>query len=67
MCTQLPADWLVTANLPMVDLPSCSSPRRLAGQRFPATIPAEQFACPPELRPAVRYIEANIGKENENI
>ena len=27
-------DWLVDANLPMVDLPRCKSPDRLSGQRF---------------------------------
>lgn len=54
-------DWLVDANLPMVDLPRCKSPDRLAGQRF-ADIALDNFACTPELLPSPRYIEANIGK-----
>ena len=54
-------DWLVDANLPMVDLPRCKSPDRLSGQRF-ADIALDNFACTPELLPSPRYIEANIGK-----
>jgi len=53
-------NWLQDANLPMVDLPKCRTPKRLAGQRF-ADIPLENFACPPEIIAASRYIEANIG------
>ena len=53
--------WMVEANLPMVDLPRCSAPKRLAGRRF-ADIALENFACNPELLPAPRYIEANVGE-----
>ena len=54
-------DWLVSANLPMVDTPRCHAPPRLAGQRF-ADIPLSKFACAPELLPGPRYVEANIGE-----
>lgn len=53
-------DWLMVANLPMVDLPKCKTPRRLAGKRF-TDIAIDNFACPPELMAATRYIESNIG------
>ena len=54
-------DWLMVANLPMVDVPKCKMPRRLAGKRF-TDIGIDNFACPPELMAATRYIESNIGK-----
>ena len=54
-------DWLMVANLPMVDLPRCKVPQRLAGQRF-ADITIDNFACPPELLPSARYVEANKGE-----
>ena len=54
-------DWLVVANLPMVDLPRCKAPKRLEGQRF-ADIALDNFACSPELLTSPRYIEANVGK-----
>lgn len=53
-------DWLMVANLPMVDLPKCKTPRRLSGKRF-TDIAIDNFACPPELMAATRYIESNIG------
>ena len=57
-------DWLVTANLPMADTPRCHAPNRLGGKRF-ADIPLADFACTPELLPAPRYVEANIGKQRQ--
>ena len=56
-------NWLMVANLPMVDLPRCRSPPRLTGQRF-ADVTLDNFACTPELLSTPRYLEANVGESN---
>ena len=53
--------WLVTNNVPHSADPQCHSPPRLAGQPF-ANLQVDEFACPPELLSAPRYVEANAGK-----
>ena len=59
-------NWLMVANLPMVDLPRCRSPPRLTGQRF-ADVTLDNFACSPELLSTPRYLEANVGEQNISI
>ena len=36
-------------------------PQRLAGLKF-ANLQVDEFACPPELLSAPRYVEANVGE-----
>ena len=53
--------WLVSNNVPHSQDPKCHSPPRLAGKLF-ANLQVDEFACPPELLSAPRYVEANAGK-----
>ena len=53
--------WLVSNNVPYSMDPKCARPPRLAGQQF-ANLQVDEFACPPELLSAPRYVEANVGK-----
>lgn len=55
--------WLVSNNVPHSLDPTCDSPPRLAGQQF-ANLQVDEFACPPELLSAPRYVEANVGKSS---
>ena len=41
--------------------PKCARPPRLAGQQF-ANLQVDEYACPPELLSAPRYVEANMGE-----
>ena len=42
--------------------PKCATPRRISGQAFSA-LSSDEFACPPEIVSAPRYVEAEAGKE----
>ena len=53
--------WLVSNNVPHSVDPQCHSPPRLAGRPF-SNLQVDEFACPPELLSAPRYVEANAGK-----
>ena len=48
-------------NVPHSTDPTCAMPQRLAGLKF-ANLQVDEFACPPELLSAPRYVEANVGK-----
>ena len=41
--------------------PTCQTSQRLAGLKF-ANLQVDEFACPPELLSAPRYVEANVGE-----
>ena len=43
--------------------PKCASPRRIAGRTFGA-LSSDEFACPPEIVSAPRYVEAEAGKDS---
>ena len=53
--------WLVSNNVPHSTDPTCAMPQRLAGLKF-ANLQVDEFACPPELLSAPRYVEANVGE-----
>ena len=40
---------------------TCAMPQRLAGLKF-ANLQVDEFACPPKLLSAPRYVEANVGE-----
>ena len=42
--------------------PKCASPRRISGRAFGA-LSADEFACPPEIVSAPRYVEAEAGEK----
>jgi len=54
-------EWIVTANVPHTIEPTCASPPRLENKQF-AELSVEEFACPPDLLSAPRFVEANAGK-----
>ena len=54
-------NWLISNNVPYSVDPKCAQPPRLAGQQF-ANLQVDEFACPPKLLSAPRYVEANMGK-----
>ena len=54
-------EWIVTANVPHTIEPTCASPPRLENKQF-AELAVEEFACPPDLLSAPRFVEANAGK-----
>ena len=41
--------------------PRCASPRRISGRAFSA-LSSDEFACPPEIVSAPRYVEAEAGE-----
>ena len=53
--------WLLSNNVPHSKDLTCDSPQRLAGLKF-ANLQVDEFACPPELLSAPRYVEANVGE-----
>lgn len=54
-------NWLISNNVPYSVDPKCAQPPRLAGQQF-ANLQVDEFACPPKLLSAPRYVEANMGE-----
>ena len=54
-------DWLEQQNVPHQVDPSCQTPARLEGKAF-STLSLDDYACPPELLAAPRYVEATAGK-----
>jgi hypothetical protein len=55
----------VTYNVPYTDEPVCAQPSRLTGKKF-GELDVDEFACPPEIISAPRYVEAKSGKWMEN-
>lgn len=53
--------WLKTNNVPYTTEPVCASPARLTGKKF-GDLEVDEFACPPEIISAPRYVEAKSGK-----
>lgn len=53
--------WLITYNVPYTDEPVCASPSRINGKTF-GSLDVDEFACPPEIISAPRYVEAKSGK-----
>ena len=41
--------------------PVCKEPKRIAGRTF-GELATDEFACPPEILSAPRYVEAEAGK-----
>ena len=54
-------EWLIAANVPQTVEPTCSTPPRLESKKF-AELSVDEFACPPDLLSAPRFVEANAGK-----
>ena len=48
-------------NVPHEVDPTCSTPSRIGSRSF-SNLKLEEFACPPELLLAPRYVEATAGK-----
>jgi len=54
-------EWLLSSNVPQTVEPMCATPPRLEGKRF-AELAVDEFACPPDLLSAPRFVEANAGQ-----
>ena len=52
--------WLDDQNVPHEVDPTCSTPSRIGTRSF-TKLKLEEFACPPELLLAPRYVEATAG------
>ena len=52
--------WLADQNVPHEVDPTCSTPSRIGSRSF-SSLKLEEFACPPELLLAPRYVEATAG------
>ena len=54
--------WLADQNVPHEVDPTCSTPSRIGSRSF-SNLKLEEFACPPELLLAPRYVEATAGTQ----
>ena len=54
-------EWLVASNVPQAFEPTCASPPRLENKKF-IELTVDEFACPPDLLSAPRFVEANAGE-----
>ena len=54
--------WLADQNVPHEVDPTCSTPSRIGSRSF-SSLKLEEFACPPELLLAPRYVEATAGTQ----
>ncbi|MCL4145624.1 UNVERIFIED_CONTAM: hypothetical protein GTU68_057333 [Idotea baltica] len=61
-CRALPL-WrlLVVRRIPLTVFPTCNAPRRTAGTKFDE-LEEKDFACPPEIRPVIRFVQGVAGE-----
>ena len=57
-------DWLDEQNIPHEVDPTCQTPQRIERRAF-SSLSLKEFACPPELLLAPRYIQATAGTNIE--
>lgn len=51
----------ISHSLPQAVEPTCASPPRLENKKF-IELTVDEFACPPDLLSAPRFVEANAGE-----